>query len=402
MGHIATGSDLATTGHHPKNVWGSDLVVHTAAAGEDNPEIIEAKRLGIPLVERAEFLASIAHKYENLIAVSGTHGKTTATAMLAEIFKPKNPTVHIGGDYEGCTDYIGGKQFFITEACEYKKSFLYLYPSFALVLNAELDHTDCYSSYTDYFDAFKTFCRQSKAAAVFGDDLSLSALAKKYGYISFGLDTKNDIHANNIRQGFLTSSFEVVAYGQNLGTVTLKVGGTHNIQNALGAIAAALHFGLSFEDIQAGLLRFKTVGRRFEFLGEINGTEVYSDYAHHPTEIDAMIREAKESGKKVVVVFEPHTYTRTKSLYKEFADSLSKADRVYLMPIYSARETPIDGVTSDLIVKEMQTKEASAQSIIGYSELFKDLSNTLIPNENILVFCGAGTIDTWARKFCDL
>ncbi len=401
-GHTVTGSDIAISGHRPENADGADLVVYSAAVAPDNCELVRAKERGIPIKTRAEFLAEVSARYQNVIAVAGSHGKTTASAMAAEVFKKRNPTVHIGGDYRGFPDPVGGNEFFITEACEYKKSFLQLKPAVAVVLNAELDHTDCYKTGGEYFAAFGEFCAGAGHCIVCGDDPCLLQIAGKSGCVTFGLLPHNDYTAKNI---MLTEgggrAFDIYEQGVFLTRTQINCPGAHNLLNALAAAAAGRVYGLSAAEISDGLERFSAVGRRLEHLGSVGGAQIYSDYAHHPTELSAMLACARELGfKKVTAVFQPHTYSRTLSLYREFAKSLAVADEVFLLPVYAAREEPIAGVDSGLIAEEIKKTGGSAEYVTDIERLFRRLKASAAPGHAIF-FAGAGTVDDHARKFTD-
>ncbi|MCL2797161.1 MAG: Mur ligase family protein [Firmicutes bacterium] len=320
--------------------------------------------------------------------------------MVAEIFKGRNPTVHIGGDYPGFKNPAGGSEFFITEACEYHKSFLKLYPDFSLILNTELDHTDYYRGPEEYFAAFCDFAGQSEKASVLGDDDGLFCLAQCCGYATFGLSGRNDYTVKNVVKTACGRKFDICEKGALLVRAELNIPGAHNVLNALAAATAARAYGVSAEEIAAGLGRFQSVGRRFEFLGSKDGTRVYSDYAHHPTELAAMIASAREvNGGKLAVVFEPHTYTRTQSLYREFARSLSAADEVILAPVYASRDKPVKGVTSRLILEEMKRlgyRDGAYER--RYEDIFERLKKSAGKN-GVIVFAGAGTVDEFAREF---
>ena len=399
-GHTVTGSDIVLGGHNPENAEAAEFLVYTMAVSGDNCELIRARERGIPVMERAEFLGRLSLNYQNIIAVSGSHGKTTATAMIAEIFRGKNPTVHIGGDYAGFKNPAGGAEFFITEACEYKKSFLHLRPSLAVVLNAELDHTDYYRGEADYFSAFRDFTALSKSATVFGDDQRLFDLAVQNGYTTFGFLPRNAYTARNIVRTKTGRVFDIYEKGAFLFGAELNLYGLHNVLNALAAVSAARAYGLEPDEIARAIARIDSVGRRFELLGTVNGARVYSDYAHHPGELNAMISAARETGgDKLTVVFEPHTYSRTLSLYREFALALSAADEAIVTPVYASREAPQPGVSSRLIFDELnRAGKAEASYCARYEEVFDKLKKTAGKNR-IIVFAGAGTIDEMAREF---
>ena len=400
-GHEVTGSDIALKGHNPQNVKGVELVVYTAAVGEDNCEVIEARSLGIPIVERAAFLGTIAEHYTHTIAVSGSHGKTTTTSMLAKIFENQPSTVHIGADYP---QQSKGKTYFITEACEYKRSFLSLKPALALVLNIELDHTDYYKDYKDYFSAFSAFCKQSNDALLFGDNDKIFKWAMLNGYTTFGFCAQNHYSAQNIQVTPYATHFDFYIQKTLLGRIKISLFGEYNVLNALAAASSSHKVGISVKEIIDGLGAFGGVSRRFESLGVVNGTQIVSDYAHHPTELTAMLQGAKSRGyKDISIVFEPHTYTRTASLYKDFAASLNVADTVYIMPVYSAREEYRGEGAGYIITDAMQAKHPNSYYIESYDTLFAKLNNQLsTPKPNrVIVFAGAGSIDAKAREWAN-
>ena len=414
FGHSVSGSDILTGGHNAKNVVGCDLVVYSSAIDKNNVELKKAKELNIPSITRAEYLGIAAKEFKNTIAVTGTHGKTTTTALIYEIFKPLKPTEHIGGQLIECkmknaeckisdkifnnnptllTSHFPLLTYFITEACEYKESFLSLYPQLAVVLNMELDHTDYYKDYKQYEIAFRQFISQSENAIVFGDD-------KKLNGITFGFSGDCDYTAKDIKLDLNKSNFKVHEKGKFLLTAELNIGGRFNILNALAAIAAARFYKISPKDITGGLKRFKNVGRRQEFLGELNGAKIILDYAHHSTEIKNVLYYIKEVHPKaeITAVFEPHTYTRTKALYKEFADSLSLADKIFLLPVYPAREKPIKGVSSKLILNELNRYEKGDSPLFRTYEALNKKIYQLAKDNQIIIFLGAGTIEQAARK----
>jgi len=395
LGFVVSGSDVATTGHKKEFVWGSDLVVYTAAVGDDNCEILEAKKLGIKTIERSEFLGYIASKFDKTIAISGTHGKTSVTGMIASIFENQDVCVHIGGD---CYQKNGKKEFFLTEACEYKRSFLTLKSTIGVILNVELDHTDYFRDLDDYVCAYIDFANKSKMVIVNGDDLILYDLSEKYNYIRFGLNNKNDYTAVNILEGKDGIEFDFVYKKATLCNLKVPVYGRHNLLNAIAAAAVSHIAGLCIDEIKDGLEGYKGVKRRLEYLGNKNGARIYSDYAHHPQEISCLINAIKQKQyKNFAMVFEPHTYTRTASLCNDFASSLSQADTIFLMPIFPSREKLVDGVTSDIIYKKLQN--TNSYNMESYDKLFNLLDNDFANKFDAIVFCGAGTIDFFARKF---
>ncbi|MDR2202547.1 MAG: UDP-N-acetylmuramate--L-alanine ligase [Clostridiales bacterium] len=449
-GHSVTGSDIALAGHDAANVQNAHAVVYTNAVGEDNGELTYARALGIPVYERAQFLGVTAARYKSAVCVCGSHGKTTATGFCAEVFKSRNPVLHMGGAARGgelcinggvcggdlCAGGDGGaakkstrgnggeakkptygnggaKKFaraggngaaqnnglFICESCEYRRGFLHLYPDIALVLNIELDHTDYYKDFDDYFSAFARFAAQSKFLILNGDDPACKRLYRAGESATFGLSPDCGFYAADIqKEPGGAYGFSLMYKGRREFAVTLRVEGRHNIYNALAAAAAGKVFGQSADEIKRGLAEFSGVRRRFEYLGGFNGSSVFSDYAHHPSELAACIATAKNRADKVIIIFEPHTYSRTASLADGFAESLSAADLVYILPVFAAREAPIPGVTSLNIVSAIQKSGGRAEYMPSYADVFSALRN-LRPSNAAIVFAGAGSIDNAAREF---
>lgn len=398
-GAVISGSDLALNGHSEEFVKGADLVVYSSAIPADNPEIRYAEANGIKLVSRAEFLGSIAAKYDTVIAVAGSHGKTTCTAMLGSIFAPLNVTVHLGGEYAGECGHVGGKHYFITEACEYKRNFLHLFPRVSVVLNVELDHTDYYRDLADITSAFSVFSHSAPVRIVCGDDEKSEPL-RDGKYISFGLGKNNDYRAENILQKRGATSFILIHAGRALGEIELRVMGRHNVYNALAAAAVSMSLGLGFADVKRGLESFTGASRRMELIASAMGCDIYSDYAHHPHEIESTVNTLREAGyERITLAFEPHTYSRTASLADGFVQALVLADDILLAEIYPAREQPVAGVSSQMLCRKILQSGKRARCFSTFFELNEAARKYLIKN-SALVFCGAGTIDIAAREFC--
>ncbi len=387
-GAEVSGSDIKTGGHNANNVHGADIVVYSYAIDESNPELIEAKRLGIPTISRAQLLGAISQNYNKVIAVSGTHGKTTTTAMLMSALKKLDPTVHVGGTINGVSGNIGSKDLFITEACEYRESFLSLRPDIGIVLNVELDHADYYKTYAFFYDAFEKFADRIKVAFVCGDNEAKELRGSERTF-TFGLSEKNDYYAKITGQERGYYSFTAYCKGQSIGEITLKVRGRHNVTNAMAVIACCHYLGLPFDDISD----FTGVDRRNESLGIIGGIEYISDYAHHPREIQCTLKLMKQIHSKVLTVFEPHTYTRTQAFYKEFASALGLSDECILLPVYPARELPIIGVDSSLIAREGGFKTAAS-----YEEAAQMIAN-VEKNFDAVIFMGAGSVNEFAAGY---
>jgi UDP-N-acetylmuramate--alanine ligase len=345
-----------------------DLVVYTAAIHEDNPELAAARKTGVEIISRAEFLGRLMAEFKGpRVAVAGTHGKTTTTAMLAEVLMNGglDPTVLIGGDYApfGGNTRVGHSDVFVTEACEAYDSFLALRPDITIITNVEADHLDHYGTVERVFEGFRRFAAQTSANGLLvycADDPGARRLVEEllgeegprrriaYGLESHGPDC---LWAENTSEsgGKLFAVKRRAAGHEAVRSfhVELVIPGLHNVRNALAAIAAGLEIGVPEKAITTGQLRFfGGVGRRFETLGEVNGVLVIDDYAHHPTEIRATLAAARAAypERRVVVVFQPHLYSRTRDFMDEFAGALAQADAVLLTDIYAAREEPIEGV----------------------------------------------------------
>ncbi len=387
-GAQVSGSDIKTGGHDAKNVHGADVVVYSYAIDENNPELKEAIRLGIPTLSRAQLLGSISQNYNKVIAVSGTHGKTTTTAMLMSALRRLNPTVHVGGTINGVSGNIGTKDLFITEACEYRESFLSLKPDMGIVLNVELDHADYYKTYAFFYDAFEKFADRTKVAFVCGDN-EAKGLKGSERTFTFGLSEKNDYYAKITGKESGYYSFTAYYKGEGIGDVTLKVRGKHNVTNAMAAIACCHYSGLPFEDISD----FTGVDRRNESLGTVCGIEYISDYAHHPREIQCTLKLMKQIHSRVLTVFEPHTYTRTQAFYKEFASVLRLSDECILLPVYPARELPIPNVDSSLIACEGGFLSAASYEEAAQMIALKE------KDFDAVLFMGAGSINEFAQRY---
>ena len=334
-------------GHAPENIEGAELVVHTAAVHEDNPEIRAARRKGIPVIDRGEMLGLLSRRYPQCIAVSGTHGKTTTTCMVTQILlgAGMDPTAVIGGKLPaiGGNGRVGGSQRMVCEACEFVDSFLSLHPYIAVILNIDNDHLEYFKTMDNLIAHFGIFAGQTTRTLVInGDDPNVLRAVKDCPLrkITFGFGEGNDYTAANIRSvrpGQM--EFDIVHGGNTIANVTLRIPGRHNILNALAACATSLEAGAGIDDVVKGLDEYAGAGRRFEILGRVGGVTIADDYAHHPTELKATLLAAKEMGfRRVWAVFQPFTYSRTVMLMDDFASVLQIADRVVLAEIMGSRE----------------------------------------------------------------
>ena len=365
MGMVVTGSDMTASastqelidkgipvciGHQAENVAGADCIIRTAAAHNDNPEIAAARSMGIPMFERAQAWGVIMQSYQNAVCISGTHGKTTTTSMVTHILlaAEADPTVMIGGFLPllGAGHRVGDGDTIVLESCEYCDSFLNFFPTLAVILNIEADHLDYFKDLADVQKSFRQFAQLStKGILANGDDPHVVEALKELDYIGFGMGAENRVRAENISSDW--RHFDVVCDGQFYCHLDLQVLGRHNALNALGAAGAAWMLGISPEATAKGLAGFTGAHRRMQFKGKFNGVDVFDDYAHHPDEVAATIAAVRTMGyKRIVVAFQPHTYTRTTALFQEFVSELKKADYLILAEIYAARERNTTGISS--------------------------------------------------------
>ena len=379
-----------------------DCVVYTAAINRSNPELIEAVARKIPMLTRAELLGQLMKNYDMPIAVSGTHGKTTTTSMISHILLEGDldPTISVGGILKaiGGNIRVGNSETFITEACEYTNSFLHFFPKIAVILNIEEDHLDFFKDIEDIRHSFHQF------AALLPSDgtLVINGDIQDYTEIYAGLDchvvtygssADFDYSADNIsydENGHV--SFDLIKYGENAGHIQLSVTGDHNVSNALASIAVGELLNIPGETIRKGLLSFTGTDRRFEYKGEFNGVTVVDDYAHHPTEIAATLKAAKHYPHNAVwCVFQPHTYTRTKAFFHEFAEALSHTDHLVLADIYAARETDTLGISSADLAEEARKLGTDTHYFPSFAEIEQFLRDNCRPGD-LLITMGAGDV----------
>lgn len=381
---------------------GINVVVYTAAIHEDNEEFMEAKRQGLPMLSRAELLGQLMTNYDTPIAVSGTHGKTTTTSMLSHIFLAgdMDPTISVGGILKAIHGNIrvGSSGLFVTEACEYTNSFLHFFPKISVILNIDADHLDFFKDLDDIRHSFRLFAEllpEDGTLVINGDIENLSYITDGLAcrVVTFGREASLDYSASDIQydeQG--NASFDLIRHGIPSGHVTLSVGGEHNVYNALSAIAVADLLGVSAETIQEGLLSFHGTDRRFEYKGEFNGITVIDDYAHHPTEIEATLKSAAHyPHRELWCIFQPHTYTRTKALFDEFAQALSHTDHLILADIYAARETDTLGISSEQLARAAASYGCDAIYLPSFYEIEKYVRDHC-QSGDLLITMGAGDV----------
>lgn len=415
-GYIVSGSDRSESnmtnrlkdigatiyiGHNKKNVTNKDLIVYTAAISINNPEIKEAKKRGIPCFERADFLGFLMKDFKEGIAVAGTHGKTTCTSMISHVALKGNldPTILVGGDLdliEG--NYrVGNSDCFITEACEYKASFLKFYPKIGIILNIEEDHLDFYKDIEDIENTFEKFANlipQDGYMIGCAEDTRVMKILDKLSCtkITYGIDN-GDLLAKNIEfDNTGCASFTVVYKGLTLFKIKLSVPGKHSVLNSLSAIAVGIIYNISYEDIIDGLLTFKGAHKRFEYKGIKDGVTLIDDYAHHPTEIKVTLETAQKTDhNKIYCVFQPHTYTRTSTLFNEFVTAFDDADELILLDIYAAREQDTGIINSEKLAEEIKKRGNKCIYVGNHEEAVKYLKNKAINGDTILTV-GAGDV----------
>jgi len=391
------------SGHDPAHVEGASVLVVTAAVPGDHPEIERARELGIPVMKRAEALGEWVNR-GLVVAVAGTHGKTTTSAMATNVLAEgeMNPTGLVGGRVPEWNSnlWMGGQDLFVVEADEYDRSFHHLRPRIAILTSLEADHLDIYGDLAGVREAFQTFLAGVDPEGVVvacGDDHGVSRLLPELGIEvrTYGLNPGAQLRGRDVRNEEAGVRFQVVEEGEGRGEITLEVPGRHNVLNALGAAQAARVLGVEWGAIQKGLRRFRGVGRRFQLLGTVGGVTVVDDYAHHPTEIRATLEAARARfpGRRLVVVFQPHLFTRTRDFAREFGKALAEADELWVTEIYPAREEPLPGVTGVLVAQA--ALDAGAFSVSFHPEL-SQLPGEIGPNlrpGDVCLTMGAGSIE---------
>ena len=378
------------------------LVVYTAAIREDNEEFKAAVDAGIPMLSRAELLGQIMDNYEKSIAVAGTHGKTTTTSMISQILlvAKADPTISVGGILEaiGGNIRVGGSEVFITEACEYTNSFLHFHPKYSIITSVEAEHLDFFKDIDDIRRSFHEFAGNTAHDGVLIINGQIAALDQITNNLScsvttYGLCENDDFYAKNITYNdHACGTYTLMHKTEDLGTVSLSVPGRHNVSNSLAAIALCLNLGLPLDVIKKGLLQFGGTKRRFEYKGTKNGITVIDDYAHHPTEVAATLTAARNYPHgRIICVFQPHTYSRTKAFLSDFARVLSMADIVVLADIYAAREKNTIGISSKDLLAELQKNGQESYYFPSFDEIEKFLSEKCI-NNDLLITMGAGDV----------
>jgi len=425
LGYTVSGSDIKESqvtkriirlggevfhGHRPGNIEGADVVVYSSAVPPDNPELMEADDRNIPVISRAEMLAELMRlKYG--VAVAGAHGKTTTTTMIASILTAGNldPTVIIGGRlniWGGSNAKLGQGDILVAESDESDGSFMALSPAIAVVTNIDLEHVDHYGSMENIRTAFVNFINKipfyGKAILCMDNEEIQNIIPRvKKSYITYGKSAQSDIRARDTKKEGLTVDFEVIRHGSSLGRVLVGMPGDHSVLNALAAIAVGLEFDMDMGHIRKGLENLGGLERRFQVKGEKNGVILVDDYGHHPAEIIATLATAKECWpeNRLVVIFQPHRYTRTRALYERFVISFNQADLLIIAPVYSAGERPIEGIDSNWLyrgIKGHGHKDVYLGS--NQDDILAILSSTVRKGDTVVTL-GAGDIHRVGDEF---
>jgi len=417
LGYEVTGSDIRESdttarlkglgirifvGHDEKNIDNAHVVVISSAVSPTNPEVLAAKDRAVPVIPRAEMLAELGRlKYGILVA--GAHGKTTTTSLVATILGEGglDPTVVIGGKLKamGSNARLGQGEFLVAEADESDGSFLKLSPTIAVITNIDKEHMDYFGDIDTLKGAFLSFINKvpfyGVAIVCTENEHTRTIIPQiKRRVLTYGLSHNSDMYAKNVRYDGAKMSFEAIFKGDSLGTFTVPVPGVHNVLNSLAAILTAMELQVPLETIRNGLGSFGGIQRRFELRGEVKGIRVYDDYGHHPVEIRAVLKAAREcfSDKRIVVVFQPHRYTRTRDLMDDFALSFGAADRLYLLDVYAASEPPIEGIDSKALLSKIRDiGSVKADHVPDRKELVSTLLSQLGPGDVVLTL-GAGDV----------
>ncbi len=412
-GYEITGSDTAesdtlmrirsygipvTMGHYPETVIGADLVVYTAAVKLDNPELVSANEHQIPTVERSVMLGAVVDKYQRSVAVSGTHGKTTTTSMITQIFTMANfdPTAVIGAKlpFIGGNSRVGKSDIIVCEACEYVDTFLRIFPAVSVILNVDEDHLDYFGTLERICESFTKFVNQTSSMIVVnGDDKNSQKCIKAMEHngqkiVTFGFGKHNDFRAEITGESSVCDSFDIIYNGEVLTSVQLKVPGKYNVMNALAAAATTISMGVSPDDVKKALAEFSGAHRRFEILGKPCGITVADDFAHHPTELRATLTTAMSMGyKNVWAVFQPHTFSRTYMFLNEFAEVLAIPDHAILSEILPVRETN----TYNIYAKDLADKIDGCVWFKTFEEIADYVTKKAKPGD-LIITIGGGNV----------
>ena len=408
--HLTQIGAVISQGHNAETIKDADVVVKSSAVKDDNPEIAFALSKKIPVIRRAEMLSEIMRMSYG-IGIAGTHGKTSTTSMVGSVLSAAtlDPTVIVGGIVKnyGSNNLLGSGKYIVVEADEFDRSFLTLSPIIAGITNIEADHLDCY---TDLEGVKNAFVEYANKVPFFGsviaclDDHGVQSIIPRINkeILTYGFSQQANVRATNVKFNNFETSYMALYNGDELGNIKLKALGDHNILNSLLAVATGLELDIPFKSIKKGLSEFNGVFRRFEYKGEKDEVTLYDDYAHHPTEIEATLKGVRDSiSNRIVVVFQPHLFSRTQDFYEDFGRSFFQSDVLLIAPIFPAREKPIKGVTGKLISDAaIQSGHKNVHYIQTDEEIVSKIKEATKPGD-ILITMGAGSIYKFGEKFLD-
>ncbi|UCD06110.1 MAG: UDP-N-acetylmuramate--L-alanine ligase [candidate division WOR-3 bacterium] len=393
-------------GHRKGNIAGADVVVYSSAIRDDNPELREARTKNIPVIHRAELLAELT-RTKFAICISGTHGKTTTTSFVSEVLQNSgmSPTTVIGGIVIGRTQAtLGAGNFLVCEVDESDKSFLRVYPSFAIITNIEAEHLDYYKDLDEIKEHFGHFANHVPfwGSVFLGIDSPVSKSIVqniRRQVISYGFEESADLHAEDLQKYDFGVSFKVRYHKKLVGKFRINLPGRHNVANALAAIGVGLELGIGVRKIRGAIDAFRGVHRRIEYIAEVNGIRIFDDYGHHPTEIAVTLQTLRDyfPAQRIVAVFQPHRFTRTYHLFDQFAKSFLSADLVIVTEIYAAHEMPIPGVTGRALANRLSKEQNGVHFISKIDQILEYLRQNLMPGD-VIVIQGAGDINQVARQ----
>ncbi len=392
-------------GHRRDNVKGADVVVYSSAIKRDNPEIVGVGQSGVPVIHRAELLAELT-RTKCALCISGTHGKTTTTSLVSEVLQHGglSPTTVIGGIVIGKSQAtLGAGDYLVCEVDESDKSFLRVYPSYAVVTNIEAEHLDYYANLDEIMEHFGHFANHVPfwGRVFLGADSETAMAIKKNirrRVILYGLNDHSDLRAEGLQKYDFGVSFIVKLKNKRVGKFTINLPGRHNVANALSAIGLGLELDIRVNDIKDALRSFRGVHRRIEYIGDVNGVKIFDDYGHHPTEIAVTLQTLRDyfPSSRIVAVFQPHRYTRTFHLFDQFAKCFLSADVVVLTEIYGAHESPIPGITGRALAKRVGREQEGVHFLNSFKKIIEFLSDE-VKSGDVVIFQGAGDINKVAR-----
>lgn len=396
-------------GHDEKNINNSEVIVYSSAVSDDNPELKIALQNNIPIIKRAEMLGELIALKQTSIGVAGTHGKTSTSSMIGALltYSKLDPTLVVGGLVKNLdtNSKLGKGDLIVVEADEYDKSFLQLKPTFAIITNIEEEHMDCYNDLDDLYNSFTQFANAvpfygAVVACIDSPGVQTILPKIKRPIITYGLSSQADIRAENIEFHEMTTTYNIIKYNQNIGKIILNAPGKHNVLNSLAAATMGLEMGLNIENIIDGINSYGGVRRRFEIKGISKNIMVVDDYAHHPTEVSATLEAARNGwDRRIIAVFQPHLYSRTKSFYKEFARAFLDSDILIITDIYPAREIPIEGINGKIVYNEALSIGHKNAHFIPDLENLESLLDKLVQSNDMIITIGAGTIWRYGQAY---